>query len=65
MAQANDLFNQVKLSLREHNPIMEAPPFIKVVFKHSNRSFEGDELFRARPITPAPVLTLPIPSVRV
>ena len=65
MAQANDLFNQVKLSLCEHNPIMEAPPLIKIVFEHSDRSLKGDELLRARSITSAPVLTLPIPSVRV
>jgi hypothetical protein len=65
MAQANDLFNQVELSLREDNPIMEAPPLIKVVFKHSDRSLKGDKLLRARPVSSAPVLTLPIPSVRV
>ena len=31
MTQANDLFNQIELSLREDIPIMEAPPLIKVV----------------------------------
>ena len=65
MAQAYDLFNEVKLSLGEDNPIMEAPPLIKVQFKRSDRSLKGDELLRARPITSAPVLTLPIPSIRV
>jgi hypothetical protein len=35
------------------------------VLKHSDRSLKGDELLRARPVTSAPVLTLPIPSVRV
>jgi hypothetical protein len=65
MAQADDLFNQVKFSLGEDNPIMEAPPLIKVLFKHSDRSLIGDELLRARSVTSAPVLTLPIPSVRV
>ena len=65
MSQANDLFNQVELSLREDNPIVEAPPLIKVVFKHTDRSLKRDKLLRAHPITSAAVLVLPIPSVGV
>ena len=65
MAQANDLFDQVELSLREDNPIVEASPLVEVVFKHSDRPLKGNELLRACPVSSAPVLTLPIPSVRV
>ena len=65
MPQADDLLDQIKLTLGENDPIMEAAPLIKVVFEHADRPFERDKLLRARAITSAPVLTLPIPSVRV
>jgi hypothetical protein len=44
---------------------MEAAPLIKVVFQRTDRPFKRDELLRTHAITSAPVLTLPIPSVRV
>jgi hypothetical protein len=65
MAQANNLFDQVELSLREDNPIMETSPLVEVVFEHSDRPLKGNELLLARPVSSAPILTLPIPSIRV
>ena len=65
MPQANDFFDQVQLSLREDDPIVEAAPLIEVVFKHTDRPLKRDELLRTRSLTSAPVLTLPIPSVGV
>jgi hypothetical protein len=65
MPQADDLFNQVELSLGEDDPIVEAAPLIEVVFKYTDRPLKRDKLLRTRPITSAPVLTLPIPSVGV
>jgi hypothetical protein len=65
MPQADDFLDQIELTLREDDPIMEAAPLIKVMFQHTDRSFKRDKLLRARAITSAPVLTLPIPSVGV
>ena len=65
MPQADDFFDQVQLSLREDDPIVEAAPLIEVVFKHTDRPLKRDELLRTRSLTSAPVLTLPIPSVGV
>jgi len=65
MSQANDLFNQIKLTLGEDNPIVEAPPLVEVVFQDTDRALKRDKLLRTSAITSAPVLTLPIPSVGV
>jgi hypothetical protein len=65
MPQADDLLDQIELALREDDPIVEAAPLIEVVFQHTDRPLERDELLRTGSVTSAPVLTLPIPSVRI
>jgi hypothetical protein len=65
MPQADDLLDQVKLSFRQDYPIVEAAPLIEVVFKHADRPLKCDKLLRPRSVTPAPALTLPIPSIGV
>ena len=65
MSQANDLLNQIELTLGEDDPIVEAPPLVEVVFQDTDRALKRDKLLRTSAITSAPVLTLPIPSVGV
>ena len=62
MPQADDLLNQIELTLGEDNPVVETPPLIEVVFQDTDRALEGDKFLRTSTVTSAPVLTLPIPS---
>ncbi len=63
--QADDLLDQVELSFGQDDPVMEAAPFIEVVFKHADRPLKRDILLRTGSVAPATALTLPIPSIRV
>ena len=65
MAEADDLLDQVELSLGQDNPIVEAPPFIQVMLQNTKHALVGDELLRTGPITQTAALTLPIPRIRV
>ena len=65
MPQADDLLDQVKLSFGQDDPVVEAAPFIEVVFKHADRPLKRDILLRTGSVAPATALTLPIPSLRV
>jgi hypothetical protein len=64
MAEADDLLDEIELAFGEDDPIVKAPPLIKVMLQDAKRTLIGDILLRPTPITPRATLTLPIPGIR-